>query len=76
MGAYVIKPWVQVLAWIIAAILVYLNVRLLVGEAIDFFEKSGSVFWKGAIIAGGVFVATLLFYVVLHPLIRRRKLLQ
>ena len=73
MGAYVIKPVVQVLAWIIASILVYLNVRLLFGEAESFFKTSDSVFWKSMIIGGGVIVSVLMIYIIVQPVIVRRK---
>ena len=73
MGEYAIKPLVQIIAWVIAAILVYLNVRLLAGEAMDFFETSDSVFWKGVIIAGAVVVSLLLIYIIVHPLIKRNN---
>ena len=44
MGIFVIKPFVQVLAWLITAILVYLNIRMVSGEAIDYFNSSDNVF--------------------------------
>jgi manganese transport protein len=71
MGRYAIKAVVQVIAWIIAAILVYLNVRLLIGEAADFFETSDSVFWKTMIIAGGVMLTMLLVYIIVQPIIKK-----
>lgn len=73
MGEYAIKPLVQVIAWIIASILVYLNVRLLVGEAIDFFEKSENLWWKSLIITGGVIITILLFYIILQPLVKKNR---
>ena len=73
MGVYAIKPWVQVLAWIIASILVYLNVRLLLGEANDFFETSDSVFWKAVIVTLGFVVLMLMIYIIVQPIIKRRK---
>lgn len=73
MGKYAIKPLVQVIAWIIAAILVYLNVRLLLAEAMDFFKTSDSVFWKAMIIIGGAGVVALLIFTIVHPLRTKRK---
>ena len=73
MGEYAIKPVVQVLAWIIAAILVSLNIKMLVGEAIDFFEKSDNVFWKAGIIAGGTLVAALFVFIVVQPIVGRSQ---
>jgi manganese transport protein len=72
MGEYVIKPLVQVLAWIIASILVYLNVRLLVGEAMSFFETSDSRFWKVVIIGGGAVVTALLVYIIVQPIVKKK----
>jgi manganese transport protein len=73
MGEYAIRPLTQIVAWIIAVILVYLNVRLLIGEAVDFFETSDSVFWKSVIISGGVIVTMLLVYIVVQPLIKNKS---
>ena len=72
MGKYTIKPLVQVLAWIIASILVYLNVRLLVSEAVSFFETSDSTFWKAVIIAAGAIVTMLLIYIIVQPIVMKK----
>jgi manganese transport protein len=72
MGVYAIKPLVQIAAWAVASILVYLNVRLLVGEAIDFFETSDSIFWKGIILAGGLILALLLVFTILFPIVKTK----
>jgi manganese transport protein len=72
MGAFVIKPWVQVLAWLITAILVYLNLRMLIGQAAAYFEESTNVFWKTAIIVGGLLFVVLLGCSIVYPLIRRK----
>ncbi|RYY00673.1 MAG: divalent metal cation transporter, partial [Gammaproteobacteria bacterium] len=42
MGIYAIKPIVQMLAWAVTAILVYLNVRMVFEQAADFFHTSDS----------------------------------
>jgi manganese transport protein len=73
MGEYAIKPLVQILAWIIASILVYLNARMLVGEAMSFFETSDSVLWKTVIIAGGTIVTLLLIYIIVQPVVVKRR---
>jgi manganese transport protein len=73
MGKFAIGPVTQALAWVIAAILVYLNVRLLVGEAINFFAASTSVFWKSMIVLGGAIVTALMIYIIVNPIIKRRR---
>jgi manganese transport protein len=73
MGEFAIKPLVQIIAWVVATILVYLNVKLLAGEAIDFFESSDSVFWKAVIIAAGIVIISLLVYILIQPMIERKR---
>jgi manganese transport protein len=73
MGSFAIKPVVQVLAWIVAAILVYLNIRMVITEADDFFLASNNFFWKIIIVLGSVFFLGLLVYIILHPYISKKQ---
>jgi manganese transport protein len=73
MGAFVIKPWVQALAWLVTTILVYLNLRMLFGQASEYFEESDNTFWKIAIIIGGLIFVVLLVCSIVYPLITRKK---
>jgi manganese transport protein len=73
MGSFAIKPHVQAFAWLIAAILVYLNVRMVLNEASDFFVTSDSVFWKSVIIFGAVIFGMLLLYAVFFPFFSKRQ---
>src|SRR5678809_441819 len=60
MGKYAIKPLVIVLASLIAAILVYLNIRMVVEQAANYFATSDNIFWKALIIIAGIFFVGLL----------------
>lgn len=73
MGAFVIKPIVQVAAWLITAVLVYLNLRMVTGEAIDYFSTSDSIFWKFIIIISGILFISLLLISIIYPLIKKRQ---
>lgn len=73
MGAFVIKPWVQILAWLITVVLVYLNLRMLFGQASAYFETSTNNFWKGAILLGGLIFLVLLVCSIVYPLIKRKR---
>ncbi|MGB8195079.1 MAG: Nramp family divalent metal transporter [Chitinophagaceae bacterium] len=73
MGQYAIKPWVQIFAWLIACVLVYLNIRMVMNEASDFFTTSDSVFWKVVIAGGGLIFLLLLLYTVIYPLVVKKK---
>jgi manganese transport protein len=73
MGDFAIKPIWQVIAWIVTVILVYLNLRMLVGEALEIFSASGNLTWKILIpLAGAGFVA-LLVYITFFPLFSKQK---
>lgn len=73
MGQFAIKPIVKIAAWLIASVLVYLNIKMVLSQAIPFFEGSGGSIWKVLIITGGLFFLGLLAYITFYPLIARRK---
>jgi manganese transport protein len=73
MGSFTIKPYVQVLAWVITAILVYLNIRMVVDQAGDYFSKADHVAGKIAIIIAGLLFAALLVIAVIYPLLKRKR---
>ncbi|MBC7828601.1 MAG: Nramp family divalent metal transporter [Chitinophagaceae bacterium] len=73
MGSFAIKPHVQAFAWLIAAVLVYLNVRMVMNEAGDFFTTSDSTFWKSVIVIGAILFGMLLLYTVFFPLFSKRQ---
>jgi manganese transport protein len=72
MGEFAIKPIVKLAAWLIAGILVFLNVRLVVNEIIVVFTGEGHFIWKFIIpiIAAGFI--WLFLMMTLLPLIRKR----
>lgn len=72
MGEFAIRPYVQFIAWIVTAILVYLNIRMVINEAGDVFANSGNIIWKILIIAGGAVFIGLLLYIIFHPLISKK----
>lgn len=72
MGVFVIKPYVQVIAWLMAATLVYLNLRMLWNEVLAFFTTSDSTLWKSVIVAGGLLLLFLLLYIILFPVLSKK----
>lgn len=73
MGAFAIKPLVQVAAWLIAAILVFLNTHLVIGEISSFFAESGSLFWKIVVVIAAALFGILLLYATFYPIFSRRR---
>jgi manganese transport protein len=70
MGVFTIKPVVQILAWLITAVLVYLNMRMVYEQAADFFATSDSLFWKCIIVASALLFVLLLLTAIFYPLLK------
>ncbi|MFT3911227.1 MAG: Nramp family divalent metal transporter [Ferruginibacter sp.] len=73
MGAFAIKPIVKIMAWLVASILVYLNVKLVVDEASSFFASSDNLFAKIMIVLAGLAFGYLLIYSFVFPLLGKKK---
>ncbi len=71
MGNFVIKPVIKVLAWAIATVLVYLNLRMLFNGVMPFFAAEA---WlpKVSIIAAGLFFGGILVYIIIHPFLKKK----
>ncbi|MFM2358826.1 MAG: hypothetical protein RLY16_819 [Bacteroidota bacterium] len=71
MGEFVINPIVKILAWLIAVVLVYLNLKMLINECIPIFY--GDQWWAKILLSiAGVFFIGLLGYITAYPLIIRK----
>lgn len=73
MGKFAIKPLLKISAWVVAVVLIYLNLRMLTEQAETFFESSQSFVWKALIIAGGLLFIILLAYTTLYPMKKIRQ---
>ena len=72
MGVFAIKPVVKIAAWLVAIVLVVLNVNLLYATAAAFFNTQGNLVWKSVIVVCSCGLVILLGYIVLYPL-RKKK---
>lgn len=74
MGEFAIKPWVKILAWLSAAIIVFLNVKLVYDEISSWLNTSKTDWWIFAIIVPAVLaIIALLVYVTIHPILHKIK---
>jgi manganese transport protein len=71
MGLFTVRPFIRLLAWLVAALLVYLNMKLVIEEAAPFIAEPGHLFWKVVILIAGVAAILLLMYITLHPFVAR-----
>ena len=76
MGVFAIKPFLIILASLITAVLVYLNIRMVYEQASQFFITSSSSLAKSGIIVAGLIYISLLVVAVFHPLIKKKKLVE
>lgn len=74
MGVFVIKPWVRIAAWLIALIIVSLNVKLVYNEVQGWITDAGDSAWIVWITVVPVCIAAgvLLLYIVVKPFIEKR----
>jgi manganese transport protein len=74
MGEFAIKPYVQIASWLIALIIVSLNVKLVYDEMVGWLTSAGDqayILWLTAIpVALASFV--LLLYITFGPLLKRK----
>ncbi|MVT11517.1 Nramp family divalent metal transporter [Chitinophaga tropicalis] len=71
MGNFAVKPAVKVAGWIITAVLVYLNTRMVYTEAADYISGDGNPVVDVIIIIAGIGFLALLLVTILYPLISR-----
>jgi manganese transport protein len=73
MGRFSISKSIKILAWGIAALLIYLNIKLLYQEGADFFGQPGHLFWKFVILLMGLGALWLLGYIFFFPWLAKKQ---
>jgi manganese transport protein len=73
MGEFAIKWHVKVLAWIIAAVLIYLNVRMVSNEISQVFAEDGPWGWKLLIIVVAIFFVLLFILMTVLPVVKKKN---
>ncbi len=76
MGEFTIRPWLQIVAWLVASIIVGLNVKLIVGQITEWIANADSQAWilQITIIPFTITLGLLLLYITIHPLLKARNL--
>ena len=70
MGGFAIKPWVKIISWLSAIVIVGLNARMVYGEVHSMLQSAGEWKWMIYFIAFPVIGAAvlLLLYITIQPL--------
>jgi manganese transport protein len=73
MGAFRIKKMTRVFAWVIAALLLFLNLKLVLEEGMLLFNMPGYWIWK--ILSVGLLLGALalLLYILIYPWMRKEE---
>jgi manganese transport protein len=74
MGVFAIKPWLKISAWLIAGIIIALNVKLVINEVTAWIEAAGSAAWIVWLTAVPLCAGAglLLLYIVFKPILEGR----
>jgi manganese transport protein len=74
MGVFAIKPWIRITAWLIAIIIVSLNVKLVIQEIVGWLDAAGDNEWIIWMTVMPVCIAAfgLLVYITVKPVIDKR----
>jgi manganese transport protein len=73
MEAFTINRLTQITAWVITSILVYLNLRMVMGGIIEYLQAPNAIYWKILIVLGLLILLTLLATVIIYPFIQKRR---
>lgn len=73
MGDFAIHTPTKIIAWLITALLIYLNCRLVTDEIVTFLSSNDSI-WIGVLVIGIALALVLLFvYTFAYPLMHKEK---
>ncbi len=73
MGIFTIKPIVKIAAWIVASIIVALNLKLVYETAADWITQTDSTLVKALIVGGELGIVALLIITTVYPFILQHR---
>ncbi len=73
MGQFAIRLHTKIIAWFVAAILVFLNVRMVINEMAGVYTNEGHLFLKILISISALFFAWLFIIMTIFPFYSKRK---
>jgi manganese transport protein len=73
MGEFAIKPWVKILSWLVAIVLVYLNANLVFDFAKELLVGPTPFMIKFLLVVMILFFFALLLYIIIFPIIQSKK---
>ncbi|MBY0348445.1 MAG: Nramp family divalent metal transporter [Hydrotalea flava] len=74
MGKFTISLPIKLLSWLVAIILIYLNVKMVIEEVAVLYQEPGNYIWKILVGIGAVFLSWLFLTTTFLPLAIQRKM--
>lgn len=74
MKGFAIKLWVKILAWISAALIVVLNIKLVIEEISGWSKTAGSWYVYALIVPAAILIGLLLLYIFVYPIFSKAKI--
>jgi manganese transport protein len=74
MGDFAIKTYTKIAAWLVASVLVYLNVTMVIQQTIPLFNNEGNWVWKILILIVAMIFIWLFLMMTFLPFVQKRKL--
>jgi manganese transport protein len=73
MGSFAIGPKTKFFAWLIAAVIVVLNLKLVYETVLEWIALTDSVYLQGLIGAGGLGLVALIIITIVYPLLLQKR---
>jgi manganese transport protein len=73
MGAFTINKLTKFFAWLVAALIILLNVKLIAETFTDWMSHVNSTWFNAFIYVLSAAIATLLVYIIIYPILNKRK---
>ncbi len=73
MGEFAIKTRTRIISWLVAGVLVFLNVKLVAEETFKLFASDAMWYWKVLLLIGLILFISLFLIMTFLPLIKRRQ---
>ena len=74
MGVFTIKPIVQIISWLVAGIILTLNIKLFLESVISWLGSTQSLWLKALIIVAVAIIFFVLLVTIFYPFILKRKI--
>lgn len=73
MGEFAIKPFTKAAAWVIAAVIIVLNLKLFIESVAGWLRGTDSLWVQGLVVLFVVFIGVVLLITIMYPLLLQRR---